>query len=770
MCIINSKAIKITGIVQGVGFRPFVYRLAKANHLKGEVANTGSGVHILIQGNQRNIDSFCRDLVKKAPPISHITKISTHSASLKNFAQFTIIKTRGSNSNPENYLQESALIPPDISVCDECLSELFDKQNTRYNYPFINCTNCGPRYTIIQNMPYDRPCTSMKHFKMCGKCEAEYHDPDNRRFHAQPNACRFCGPRVQLYDKHKNIIQTADPIKKAATFLKQGHILALKGLGGFHISADAQNNTAVTRLRQRKHRGEKPFALMSYTIKHIEKYAHVDTDEQKLLKSLQRPIVILKKKNSALISESVSPKNSYFGVMLPYTPLHYLVLKNDFTALVMTSGNMSNQPIIFDNNEAFKELGIIADYFLIHNRDIYIRADDSILKVRSGQKTFVRRSRGYAPLPVVLKTKTLPILACGGELKNTVCITKENNAFLSQHIGDLENLSSYNFFKNIIQHIKNLLHIRPQAIAFDMHPEYLSAKYAQKQKNIIKIPVQHHHAHIVSCMAENMINTPVIGIALDGSGYGTDGNIWGSEVMIAHLHKFIRKAHLLYAPMPGGAMAIKQPWRMAISYLYNTFGEDFLSLDIPMLKQINKKDVRIIIQMILGKLNSPYTSGMGRLFDAISSITGIRNQVSFEGQAAMELEMIAQNKTMQTYECQWSSGKIRKILFQPVIKGIVNDLNKKVALSHISAKFHATIIRIFSGLCIEIRKETHINQVVLSGGVFQNSIILTGLSDLLKQQNFKLFTHKLVPANDGGLSLGQAIVADAIIKNKGVMP
>ncbi len=760
-----ARRLEASGIVQGVGFRPFVYQLAKKYNLKGDVANTSAGVTIFIEGTLRNIESFSQELTQKNPPLSCITKISVYSESVKDIKGFTIAKSKNSTG-------KSTLISPDVSVCDDCLRELLNPADRRYRYPFINCTNCGPRYTIIDDIPYDRPKTSMKHFKMCKRCQTEYDDPENRRFHAQPNACDVCGPHVTLYDNTRRKIETENPIKKTADLLKQGHILAIKGLGGYHLAADAENSDAVTLLRKRKHREEKPLALMSADIEHIHRYAQIQPQEQTLLASIQRPIVLLKKKKFGAsgfkpLADAVAPGNRYFGAMLPYTPLHYLLLSpdltgQDFTALVMTSGNMSEEPIAIDNDDAFRRLSSIADYFLVHNRDIYLRSDDSIIRRSAGEVRFIRRSRGYIPTPVFLNKKVPPILACGAELKNTICLTKGNRAFLSQHIGDLENLATYDFFQLTIRHMKRILDIVPEIIACDLHPDYMSTRYALEQGGVEKIKIQHHHAHIASCMAENKLEGDVIGLSFDGTGYGSDGAIWGGEVLVANEEKFIRKAHISYVPMPGSAAAIKEPWRMAVSYLHDAFEQEFKNLRLPVLNKVDEKKIKIIEEMIEKKVNSPDTSSLGRLFDSIAAICGIRNSVHFEGQAAMELEMAACEKTDEIYDYEWSSGDIYQILPGPVIRGVVKDVENGIHISKISSKFHQTLVILFSDLCETIRKETRLKRIVLSGGVFQNSLLLSGLFKALEKKDFQVFTHRLVPANDGGISLGQAAVAAAV--------
>ncbi len=755
-----ARKLEVNGIVQGVGFRPFVYQLADQYHLKGEVANTSSGVTISIEGTRAHISQFIKDLSEKSPPLSQIIEIIEKNQPLNRHTAFKIVKSRGQTAM-------STLISPDVSICDDCLKEVLDPNDRRYQYPFINCTNCGPRYTIIDDIPYDRPKTSMKHFKMCPECQAEYDDPLNRRFHAQPNACAVCGPHVTLYGRDRERIDTEDPIHHSADLLKKGKILAIKGLGGYHLAADALNPNAVIRLRQRKRREEKPFAVMSFDMETIKKYSNVTTDEEALLTSHQRPIVLLRKKNSNNDDgpvREVSPRNQYFGVMLPYTPLHYLLLNHGFTALVMTSGNLSEEPISIDNDDAFDRLSEIADYFLVHNRDIYLRSDDSIVRRTAGEVRFMRRSRGYVPVPVFLKNKIPPILSCGAELKNTVCLTKDKQAFISQHIGDLENPSTLDFFEMTILHMKRILAVDPEIIACDLHPDYLSTRYAMCQ-DIQKIQVQHHHAHIVSCMAENKIDGPVIGLSFDGTGYGEDKSFWGGEVLIADLKNYTRAAHMSYVPMPGGEAAIREPWRMAVSYLVDAFGNEIPDTGVLGLKDIESRKIDIIKEMILKKINSPDTSSLGRLFDGVAALCGIRNKVAYEGQAAMELEMSAGEITNEGYDYEWSSGEVLKIKPGPIIKGVVKDIKGNIHPSIISSRFHTTLIRLFTEMCSVIHKEKDLDRVVMSGGVFQNSLLLTGMVKALEEKQFKVYTHKLVPFNDGGISLGQAVVAAAVLKN-----
>ena len=540
--------------------------------------------------------------------------------------------------------------------------------------------------------------------------------------------------------------------------------MAVKGLGGFHLAADAENDGTVKRLRRRKLREEKPFALMSFDLEKIARYARVQSEEERLLSSPQRPIVLLKKKHPHPLSDAVSPGNCYFGTMLPYTPLHYLLLSHDFTALVMTSGNRSDEPICTDEQEAFRRLSGIADYFLVHNRDIFVRADDSIVRAVAGETRMIRRSRGYAPVPLFLRENVPPVLACGAELKNTICLTRENQAFLSQHIGDLENLATYDFFVQTIEHLENVLRIRPQVVAYDRHPDYLSTRYARERAGVEKVAVQHHHAHIAGCMAEHRIEGPVMGLAFDGTGWGPDGTIWGGEILIADQARFRRVASLSPLPMPGGAAAVREPWRMAVSCLYDAFGEGLQNLDLPWLNEVGVKKVGLLVTMIQKGINAPMTSSLGRLFDGVAAILGLRRQVSFEGQAAMDLEMLAGEAGEAHYDDQWEEGEVIRVLPVPIIEGVVRDLRRGKPRAEISRKFHKTLIVLFARLCAAIKKTEGLNRVCLSGGVFQNRILLCGLTEALEARGFEVFSHRLVPTNDGGISLGQALIAAATLK------
>ena len=756
---LSGARVHISGIVQGVGFRPFVYALALRLDLKGWVRNTSAGVDIEVDGPRPQLEAFIAALHSEAPPLSHIDSLEAHFTPLNGFTAFEIIHSQA---------VEAAFQPisPDVCLCPDCLGELFDPADRRYRYPFINCTNCGPRYTIIDDIPYDRPKTSMRHFTMCAACQAEYDDPLDRRFHAQPNACPVCGPRVGLWDARRREMGPGDPIAAAAELIRQGQIVAVKGLGGFHLAADALNAAAVARLRQRKLREEKPFAVMSPDLDAIRAYAVVEPDDETLLRSIQRPIVLLRKNETGRLAEEVAPRNPCVGAMLPYTPLHHLLLAHGFAALVMTSGNLSEEPIAIDNDDAFDRLAGIADYFLVHDRDIYLRSDDSVVRRAAGETRFLRRSRGYVPVPVFLKHALPPILACGAELKSTVCITKGDQAFISQHIGDLENLSTYEFFQKTVGHLQRILGVRPEVIACDLHPDYLSTRWADEQEAIPKIRVQHHHAHIVSGMAEHRLEGAVIGVACDGTGYGPDGTVWGGEVLVADAEGFERAAHLACVPMPGSAAAIKEPWRMAVSYLNDAFGADLWGLDLLVLRAAGPDKVRLMLEMAAKRLNSPLTSSLGRLFDGVAAIAGLRSRVTYEGQAAMELEMAAAEETESVYDYAWEEGAPCRILPAPIIRGVAADVGKGLGVPAISAKFHNTLVRMFSDLCESIRRQCGLGRVVLSGGVFQNARLLTGLIPALAARGFEVYSHRQVPANDGGIALGQALIAAESIAHK----
>ncbi len=754
--MLKAKKVYIEGIVQGVGFRPFIFKLANELGLKGYIYNDTNGVYIEIEGEESLIDEFIKLIPEKAPPLALVERILTEDTQVKGYSEFFIEKSKGGE-------EKFVLISPDVSTCDDCLRELFDPSDRRYRYPFINCTNCGPRFTIIVDVPYDRPKTTMAVFKMCQECEREYHDPSNRRFHAQPNACPVCGPSLKLFDNNLKEICCDDPIKEVAEILKDGFIVAIKGLGGYHLACDALNDEAVSELRRRKMRIEKPFAIMIPDVDWLDKICDYNEVELKLLTSNQRPIVLIRKKRNCPIAYEVAPRNSYLGVMLPYTPLHHLLMREINLPLVMTSGNLTEEPIAYKDDDAFERLGKIADFFLVHNREIHMRCDDSVSAVIAGKPVVLRRSRGYVPYPVKLQFEAKKqVLAVGGHLKNTFCFLKGRYAFLSHHIGDLENWATLKSLIEGVEHFKKLFDLKPEVLAYDMHPEYLSTKFALELDVEVKVPVQHHHAHVASCMAENGLSGPVIGIAFDGTGYGTDGKIWGGEFLVAQMSKFERFAHFDYVPLPGGEVAIKEPWRMALSYLMYSFGDDFQSIEIPFVKFLNENwsKVKILLKMINRGINSPMTSAVGRLFDAVSAICSVRLRVNYEAQAAMEFQMLADEDESGVYEFEIiDSMKPWRISFKQGIREIVHDIESGIDVSKIAGKFHNTIARIVCEVAKKMKSETGINDVVLSGGVFQNALLVNKTMIELEKAGFKVYTHSKVPPNDGGLSLGQAVVA-----------
>jgi len=751
--------ISVYGVVQGVGFRPFVYRLAQEHNLKGWVRNTSGNVEIEVEGDEETLEDFLANLETKAPPMAHIEKVKVTFHPPNGYTEFQI---RKSLSQDEKY----QLVSPDIATCEDCRREIFSPIDRRFHYPFTNCTNCGPRFTIIEDIPYDRPKTTMRKFKMCPQCQQEYDAPLDRRFHAQPNACPKCGPSLELVDGNGSPIKCNDALKTTGDLLKAGKILALRGLGGFQLTCDATNQNAVNLLRTRKRRPSKPLAVMMATLADIAKHCLVSLEESKLLQSPQCPIVLLRwKHSSSNICLAVAPHIKYLGVMLPYTPLHHLLLRETGLPLVMTSGNLSEEPIAKDNDEALRRLRGIADYFLLHNRDIYARYDDSVYMVE-GMPQAIRRARGYAPYPIFLPFQSKQILACGAEEKNTFCLTKDEHAFISQHIGDIENEETLEHFDNTIKLYVKLFRIMPEAIAYDMHPEYLSTKYALQagtEQNLRLIPVQHHHAHIVSCLIENKAEGPVIGVALDGTGYGSDGTIWGGEFLLADWRNFKRAGHLEYVPLPGGAAAIRKPYRMALSYLYSLLGEGFPLKDLPF-ERLNPTELEIIKQQLKRRVNCPLTSSAGRLFDAVSALCGVREEIDYEAQAAIELEMLAQDKAGESERRVYPFSIVEhqgvKVLkLGEVISMVVQDVRNHISTPIISLRFHNTVAKIISEMCRLIARETGINQVALSGGVFQNRLLLKLATTSLQREGFSVLTHHLVPCNDGGISLGQAVIA-----------
>ena len=748
------RRIEVFGVVQGVGFRPYIYRLATDRRLAGNILNTSAGVTIEVEGAPVAVDDFIHRLPAEAPPLAHITSVRVEEVPSRGERNFQILASRGGDI-------PRALISPDIAICDDCLRELFDRSDRRFRYPFINCTNCGPRYTIVRDIPYDRPLTSMAAFPMCPDCLDEYENPLDRRFHAQPNACWKCGPQVELWDADGHRLEVEDPIATAALWLNEGAIVAVKGLGGFHLAVNATNAEAVDHLRARKRRVEKPFAVMVPDVDAARRFCEIDQLSFRALTSPQRPIVLLPRKRPSEIAESVAPRNRFLGLFLPYTPIQYLLFDaGEFSALVMTSANLSEEPIAIDNREAVARLHGIADFSLVHNRDILIRKDDSVVRASGGKLRQMRRSRGYVPMPIFLHKELPNILAVGGELKNSICFTRAKNAFLSQHVGDLENLESYGFFEETVRHMRRILELEPETLACDLHPNYFSTRWAEKQ-SLPLVKVQHHHAHIASCMAENHLDQRVIGFALDGTGYGPDGNIWGGEVLLADYAGFERAARLEYVALPGGEAAIREPWRIAAGYLWQHFGADFLREPLPFLREIESQKVELVMQMLERRVNSPLTSGCGRLFDAVAALLGIRSAVNYEGQAAIELEMMmngAPDNSSYPFSTREENGSTI-LQTRPLFEAIIADLRTSVPVPVISRRFHNGLIDALVSIARGLRDTTGLRQVCLSGGCFQNVYLLENMEARLRESKFEVFTHSQVPAGDGGLSLGQALIA-----------
>jgi hydrogenase maturation protein HypF len=753
--------VHIMGIVQGVGFRPFVYHLAMRYRLKGWVKNTSAGVDIEVDGEKESLDLFLQCLRDEAPPLSRIDEFSASFQAANGFHSLEILHSE----TVEGAFQP---ISPDVSICPDCLRELFDPNDRRYRYPFINCTNCGPRFTIIKDIPYDRPKTTMASFPMCPDCEREYKNPLDRRFHAQPVACPVCGPEITFERLNVGASAHSDnAIFETCQALANGEIVAIKGLGGFHLACDATNAQVVTELRNRKLRVDKPFAIMMPDIEAVEAHCFISDSERELLLSSARPIVLLKRKPESDIVKEVAPNQDWIGVILPYTPLHYLLFTNhdvQFTALVMTSGNLSEEPIATGNDEARERLSTLADAFLMHNRDIHIRCDDSVVRLfeDNHQSVYpIRRSRGYSPFPVKLPFDAPQILAAGSELKNTFCVTNKNYAFLSHHIGDMENYETLRSFEQGVEHFEKLFRVKPEAIAYDLHPNYLATRYAlerAERETIPAIGVQHHHAHVAACMAEHRLDRtrPLIGVAFDGTGYGEDGAIWGGEILIADYKSYQRRFHLEYFPLPGGDAAIKKPARIALALLLalNLEWDERLTP----VTELPARDQVILRAQLERKINTPMTSSMGRLFDAAAALAGVRQQVNYEGQAAIEFEALADPAEGGKYLFGLDQDKIQ---VRTAIEVLIQDVMAGVHVSKISARFHNGLAASVLEMCSKIRSETGIDEVALSGGVWQNITLLGRTLSLLKQEGFRVYIHREVPTNDGGLSLGQAVIAAA---------
>lgn len=750
----HGRAIHISGVVQGVGFRPFVYTLAQRMGITGWVRNTSAGVEIRADGPADTLAAFVDALRTQAPPLARIDTLTAVACPPDGFTAFDVLH---SAALPDAYQP----ISPDIALCDDCLRELRDPSDRRYRYPFINCTNCGPRFTIIADIPYDRPLTTMAGFDLCADCAAEYHDPANRRFHAQPVACPVCGPQVWLESGGQRLTGDA-ALHAAADLLRDGRIVAIKGLGGFHLACDATRADAVAELRQRKGRVGKPFALMMPDLETIRRHCAVSEAEAALLRSTASPIVLLRRLGDTGIAADVAPGQATIGVMLPYTPLHVLLFDDGLPPLVMTSGNRAEEPIVTANDEARARLAPLADAFLMHDRDIHIRTDDSVMRVFAGVELPIRRSRGYAPYPVHLPFDVKPVLAVGGEIKNTFCVTRDAYAFMSHHIGDMENYETLQSFADGVAHFERLFRIRPVLIAHDLHPDYLATRWALERaarESLPVVAVQHHHAHIAACMAEHRHpgDRPLIGVCFDGTGYGTDGTIWGGEFLITDYVDFVRAAHLKPLPLPGGDAATRKPARIALAYL------TACGLDAPqaLLDALTPAEKQVIQRQVASGLNTPLTSSMGRLFDAVSALLGICHATSYEGQAAIELEAAVDPVEIESGAYRFTLDDGPAIDPAGVLAQILADLGAGVPAGRIAARFHQAVAALIADVCARLASQHGLREVALSGGVFQNVTLLGRTLTLLRATGFDVLTHQLVPPNDGGLALGQAVIACA---------
>jgi hydrogenase maturation protein HypF len=770
---VRRTHIQVRGIVQGVGFRPFVYKLAQSLRLTGYVFNSSSGVTIEIEGGGAEVEDFLQTLKHNPPPLAEITEITLAEMQAQGGTGFSIL---GSREEPGEF----ALVPPDAGTCDACWRDFGDPANRRYGYPFTNCTHCGPRYTIIRDLPYDRATTTMAVFLMCTECQREYEDPLDRRFHAQPNACAVCGPSLLLVSSTERARAWLDDdrfadkdslaiIRRARALLLEGKIVAVKGLGGFLLACDAANESAVAELRTRKQRPHKPFALMVRDLEAARRLCELSAEDEAALLSPRRPIVILPRRPGARLAAGIAPGDNTLGVMLPYTPLHYLLFSDspevasEYAALVMTSGNLSEEPIVIGNQEALLHLGDVADWFLLHNRDIATRVDDSVVRIFEGRERVLRRSRGFVPQTIDLGMEMEEVLAFGGELKNTFCLTKGRYAVLSQHIGDLENYETMQFFEETAAKLEHIFRVAPATVAYDLHPGYMSTRMALASPIQRKIGVQHHHAHIASCMAENHLRGRVLGVALDGTGLGTDGRIWGGEFLVADFAHFTRRAHLRNILLPGGDAAVRQPWRMALSYLRDAFGQQMPS-NLKCFAGIDERQVALVDTMLARRIQTVETSSCGRLFDAVAALLGIASQVTFEGQAAIALEASAEPGIDACYDFEIEQGEPAVLDFRPVIAAIVKDVSRGRRVGEISACFHNTLSAAIGEVCGRIGASDGVDRVCLSGGSFQNLYLLGHTVVELRRRGFKVFLHAQVPANDGGLSLGQAMIANQLLR------
>ena len=760
---VAARCILIRGIVQGVGFRPFVYRLARTYGIQGWVRNTSWGVEMEVEAAPDALERFVAGLRDELPPLARIESLESREIAATGRQGFEI---RHSAAQAGAY----QLVSPDIATCPDCLRELLDPADRRYRYPFTNCTNCGPRFTIIESLPYDRPRTTMRAFPMCSDCGREYDDPLDRRFHAQPNACPMCGPHLTLLDAEGRALAERDEaLRTAAARLLAGEIVALKGLGGYQLACDATDEAAVARLRARKHRPDKPLAVMVADLAAAEALVALTDDERELLASPAAPIVLALRRdpgeNETGLAPGVAPDNRYLGIMLPYTPLHHLLLRDVGRPLVMTSGNLSEEPIARDNDEALRRLRDIADCFLAHNRDIHSRYDDSVWFVPAGGPQPVRRARGYAPAPIRLPFEATPILACGAELKNTFCLTRDRYAFLSQHIGDLENAETLEHFESTVALYGELFDVTPKVVAHDLHPDYLATRFALAQPGR-RVAVQHHHAHLAACLADNGLDEPAIGVIMDGTGYGEDGHIWGGEFLVGDGRAVTRRAHLQYLPLPGGDAGARRPYRLALAALQ--------TLDLPLpatLADVPATERDNLATMVARNIQTPLTSSAGRLFDTVAALLGLNREVSFEAQAAIALEMAAgdvQPDAVTPYGYAMSTTTAGGdgpwvVELRPLLADMLADLKEGAPLPRMAYRFHVTVAALIADVCAALRDDTGLNRTALSGGCFQNRLLVALTRRRLEAAGFEILTHHQVPCNDGGLALGQAVVAHHVV-------
>ena len=769
---VQRLAVSVRGVVQGVGFRPFVFRACRALGLTGTVRNTAAGVDIEVQGAPDALESFMDELRERPPALALIVSLESNPVpALDSEPGFRILDS-SADSSPRG----ATPVSPDIATCGDCLSELFDPADRRHAYPFLNCTCCGPRFTITERTPYDRPNTAMKRFPMCAACAAEYADPADRRFHAQPTACPECGPRLALRDAHGNALaHEGRAVSMAADLLRGGGALAIKGLGGFHLACGARCASAVQRLRAAKIRDGKPFAVMVRNAEQARAFCAVSAAEERLLQDPAGPIALLEKRCDApgALHEAVAPNRGAHGVLLPYTPLHHLLLAAVDEPLVMTSGNRGGAPMAFREEDAFSQLRGAADAFLTHDRDIVMRCDDSVMRVWRGRGRALRRARGLAPAPLPLPLKTrVPILACGADLKNTFALARGRSCIISHHGGDLDNPETLAAFERSVAHYEDLFDFSPEAVACDMHPDYATAGFARAlaaRRGLPVVAIQHHHAHVAACLADAGECGPVIGVALDGSGYGPDGAVWGGEFLIADLARFKRAARLAYAPMPGGDAAARQPWRMAASHLFRALGPEFRALRIPFNDFLDGARRRMVSRMIERGINAPMTSSMGRLFDAAAALCGFHDEISYEGQAAAEFEALCGNAAAaEPYEFDFhpapDPGAPFTIDPAPVVRGMARSLESGESAADVSARFHAAVARMIALACDKIRSASGLDTVALTGGVFQNWTLLDLAATQLEARGFRVLAHERVPCNDGGICLGQAAIAAAALR------